>query len=335
MSQPEAHASSEDSEDFTSEFSHLYKNTGRNPDQSQQERREFYLNDQKERRHSLVDKHRDFSELFLDDEGLATCEDLLVSADQVQDMEVDVNRRKNKRGFSLMHSEWLVDVPPDLDDNWLVKFAPEGFRVLLIAKKFHTVLLNKRGKVLTLKTHLPGGGLSRNHGLTVLDCIYHKLSKTIFVLDCLYWNTMSMLDSETTFRFYWLRNQFEENAKMHETSKAHKIQLLEFMPADKGLIQGKMFQDLLAPSQTVLYHGIVFYHKQLHYTFKQTPLLGWLYCYMLPEKLAIDVPETILSKMPKNYQTLEKLLETLAEKQANKLGSFKELRQASKTMDTS
>ncbi|CAG9763380.1 unnamed protein product [Ceutorhynchus assimilis] len=313
----------EPDEKFTSAFAHLYKTNGQTTSElSQQERREFLLKEQKEKRHSLVDRQRDLSELFSEEEDEVP----------VEDMEVDPQQKpKKKDKFFLMFSEWFTDVPIDLEDNWLVKLAPEGFRVLVIAKKFRTVVLNERGKVLTLKTHFPGGGLNKHHGLTVLDCIYNKSTQTIFVLDCLFWNTMSMLDSETTFRFYWLETQFNENSKLLQTSKPHKFQLIKFFPAEKSLIQQKVFEK----STSVLDTGIVFYHKELHYVFGQTPLLGWLYTYMLPEKLGIDVPEELLNKMPKDYKCLEQYLVTLEKRQELKRKSYKERRQAkSNLMET-
>lgn len=327
-------------EDFpletSSEFSHLYKNTGKSTQLSQQERRDQFLIEQKDKRHNLVDKHRDFSELFLEEEN--EFEDATTECSE--DMDVDVVKRARKLDkFFLMQSEWFTDIPLDLESNWLVKLAPEGIRVLLIAKKCRTVLVNERGKVLTLKTNLPGGGLSRTLGLTVLDCIYNKLSKQIFVLDCLYWNTMSVLDSETSFRFYWLKNQFQDSAKLAETNKPHKISVLDFYPADRSLIQEKVFEGFCITKHPVLVNGVVFYHKELQYMFGQTPLFGWLNSYMLPEKLSIDVPEQLLQKMPKDYECLEKYLEGLeirkAEMRRKRQTSFKEKRLEKGRMDVS
>ncbi|KAL1517611.1 hypothetical protein ABEB36_001352 [Hypothenemus hampei] len=317
------------SSECVSEFAHLYKNYGKGPDLSQQERRNVLLKDQKESRHRIVDTHRDFSKVFLDDESDNIGE--TSNEQQCEEMEVDrENSIKREHSFFLMRSEWFTEVPPDLEDNWLVKLAPDGFRVLLIAKKNKTTLVNERGKVLMLKTHLPGGGLSRIRGLTVLDCIYSKTMKKIFILDCLYWNTMSMLDSETTFRFYWLKNQFDETTKLTETNKPHKLEAILFFPAEKSLIQQKVFE-----SPPEYCSGVVFYHKELQYIFKQTPLLGWLYSYMLPEKLGIDIPNEILQRMPKGYQCLEKYLEEKNSRKDQYQPKFKDKRvEDSKNMDT-
>lgn len=44
--------------------------------------------------------------------------------------------------------------------------------------------------------------------------------------------------------------------------------------------------------------GLLFYHKQTHYTPGSTPLVGWLRPYMLPEILGLAVPPTALTAKP-------------------------------------
>lgn len=318
----------QENDTFSSEFSHLYKNTGKGVSLSQRERRELILKEQKEKRHSIVDSHRDLTELFLEDDSNDVQE-------VPEDMDVDLqSSRKPAHQFRHMKSEWFCEVPEDLEKNWLAKCCPEGFRVLIICKKGRTIVWNEKGKVITLKTHLPGGGLDRPGGLTVLDAIYNKVTKTIFILDCLFWNNMSMLDSETIFRFYWIKNKFDESCKLSETNKPHKIYLMHFLPAERSIIQDKLFEILNVSNQQVLYDGVVFYHKEVHYTFGETPLLGWLFTYMLPEKLGIDIPQENLAKMPKDYECLEKYLELKQQKAENRM-SFKSKRLKKQNMDTS
>lgn len=40
-----------------------------------------------------------------------------------------------------MLSEWLVDVPKDLKENWLVKPCPKGQRMMVVATKVFMILL--------------------------------------------------------------------------------------------------------------------------------------------------------------------------------------------------
>lgn len=44
--------------------------------------------------------------------------------------------------------------------------------------------------------------------------------------------------------------------------------------------------------------GLLFYHKQTHYTPGSTPLVGWLRPYMVPEILGLAVPPTSLTAKP-------------------------------------
>ncbi|KAM6351109.1 snurportin-1-like [Alca torda] len=44
--------------------------------------------------------------------------------------------------------------------------------------------------------------------------------------------------------------------------------------------------------------GLLFYHKQTHYTPGSTPLVGWLRPYMVPEILGLSMPVTTLTAKP-------------------------------------
>ncbi|KAF7270807.1 hypothetical protein GWI33_016249 [Rhynchophorus ferrugineus] len=313
-----------------SDFAQLYKNCGKVSKLTQEERRQLLLKEQKEKRHNFVDRLRDFSDVFLESEKIEIVENV-----DVEEMDVENNsERKKPRAFQFMKSEWFSEIPDDLEENWLFKLVPEGFRVLVVAKRNNTVVYNKKGRVLTVKTYLPGGGLDKNSGLTVLDCIFNKTTKTIFILDCLHWNTMSLLDSETNFRFYWLKNKFDEHSKLLETNKPFKFQILEFFPAQRPLIQDKIFDIPHINNVQVLYEGITFYHKEVHYIFNETPLLGWLFSYMLPEKLGIDIPQENFAKMPNNYECMEKYIEHL-EKKKSERRTWKQQREDRKKMDVS
>ena len=44
--------------------------------------------------------------------------------------------------------------------------------------------------------------------------------------------------------------------------------------------------------------GLLFYHKQTHYTSGSTPLVGWLKPWMLPDMLGVPVPDSIMASRP-------------------------------------
>ena len=47
--------------------------------------------------------------------------------------------------------------------------------------------------------------------------------------------------------------------------------------------------------------GLLYYHKQTHYTFGTTPLVTWLKPYMIPEILGVPIPEHYMSNKPTSY----------------------------------
>ena len=56
-----------------------------------------------------------------------------------------------------MMSEWLVEVPEDLVDKWLLILCPEGRRNLVIAANGSTKVFSKRGKMMkSFPSNLPG-----------------------------------------------------------------------------------------------------------------------------------------------------------------------------------
>lgn len=65
------------------------------------------------------------------------------NSEEEDDMEIDVD--KGKKNFAkyhrhyydnyLMLSEWMLEVPQDLTENWLVVPCPQGRRTLLVARK--------------------------------------------------------------------------------------------------------------------------------------------------------------------------------------------------------
>ncbi|KAJ8930151.1 hypothetical protein NQ314_017081 [Rhamnusium bicolor] len=164
--------------------------------------------------------------------------------------------KRNKLKFELLHSEWFTEIPDDLEDNWLVKICPQGFRILLVAQNHITICYDKQGNIIfRLRSNFPGGR-SQSNGITILDY---------------------------------------------------------YLPAQRPLIQDAMFKVLPVKTDTLPtilpYDGVVFYHKESHYTFGYTPLVGWLASYMLPEKLHIDVCLQNMVKKPKNYICMEAYLE--------------------------
>ncbi|XP_026580827.1 snurportin-1-like, partial [Pseudonaja textilis] len=53
-----------------------------------------------------------------------------------EEMELEIVKKLPKRyANQLMLSEWLIDVPPDLDQEWLFVVCPTGKRALVVASR--------------------------------------------------------------------------------------------------------------------------------------------------------------------------------------------------------
>ncbi|XP_072397069.1 snurportin-1 [Diabrotica undecimpunctata] len=313
---------------------HLYKCKERK--QSQHERRIKFLAELKEKRSKCADENRQLCDTFLSEinvessmnesaeENTQICDtskeidsessmnESGIDETQCEDMEIESGKKQRRSiKFKLMLTEWFHDIPEDLEEDWIVKFCPEGVRVLLISARHITRFYNGKGKFLfKTKTKFPGGGNYNSRGTTVLDCIYNKQIKTIFILDCLYWNSLFTVPNEATFRFFWLVAKFQEMPEMSDCERSkYKFILMDNFPAERGLIQEKMFDVLKIQDKEVPYDGVVFYHKESEYTFGETPLATWLHSFMLPEKLGIDIPEIYRQKIPTDYINLEHFIE--------------------------
>lgn len=283
------------------------------------ERRENFLHEQKEKRHRQIDQNRELFESFIKQADAGTTE-----------MECENSRPTEKKfPFDLMITPWLTDIPEDLGDNWVVKCAPEGFRVILVSKNQSTVCYKKSRKLFRLESNFPGGikHATAKRGTTILDCIYNKQTKTMFVLDCLCWNYMSLINSEAEFRFYWLKSKFTENVE-YSFCEPFKFVLMDCIPAQRPLIQDAMFGCLEIDGNNFFYDGVVFYHKESHYYFCDTPLVGWLASYMLTELLQIDVGPEHLVRKPDDYIDVHDYIRNL------KFKKRKKIKRVEKNMDT-
>ncbi|XP_050514687.1 snurportin-1 [Diabrotica virgifera virgifera] len=309
--------------------------------QSQHERRIKFLEDLKEKRTKCTDENRQLCDTFfskinaensMDDSADQSTQISDTSLKEIENEssmnesaeieetqcdeseEMDVETRKGYKKsirFKLMLTEWFHEIPDDLEEDWIVKFCPEGKRMLLISMRKLTSFYNEKGKyVFKTRTKFPGGGNTNPRGTTVLDCIYNKYIKTFFILDCLYCNNIFTVPNEATFRFYWLKSKFDEKPEWSncENSK-YKFVLMDSFPAERALIQEKMFDVMKIRNKDVLYDGVVFYHKESEYTFGNTPLATWLHSFMLLEKLGIDIPEIYRKKIPTGYINAEHYIE--------------------------
>lgn len=287
----------------------------------QTERRKKLLELQKQKRYDYVNHARRLAE---NDWSLDQRDDGLVLMDAShrldnEEMEWMVQYCKPPRFYKdqLMLSEWLVEVPDDLDTEWKLVLCPEGKRCLIVAAKGKTIAYTKSGcRINTFPSALPGGNRQQHSNFrvySILDCIFDIKIQTYYVLDVLCWNGLPVLDSETEFRFYWLHTKMEEISELGQRSKTNQYCFLPLpnYSCNRTDVTQTMASPL--PFGSPL-DGLLFYHKQSHYLHGVTPLVGWLKAYMLPEVLGVSIPEHYAKQAPSNYTCVSDHLKVAIDK---------------------
>merc|ERR1719342_1394853 len=267
---------------------------------SQEVRRKKLLEHQKARRDDLKNFARclaagDFDEEKEEDEE-----------EEDMDTSGEIRQRKLRKTYKnqLMLSEWLVEVPVDLEENWLLILCPEGRRNFVVAANGSTKVFSKSGKqVKSFPSNLPGG--NRNQGrnrnkYTILDCIYSESNGIFYILDMMCWDGFQYYDCDTEFRLSWVQQKFIENQELRVRSRInpYSFQPLPVYQCDKKSIAEALNSPL--PFNDPL-DGLLIYHRRVHYTPGKTPLVGWIKGYMVPELLGIEVCQELQEQQPVEY----------------------------------
>ncbi|XP_075016581.1 snurportin-1 isoform X4 [Calonectris borealis] len=189
----------------------------------QAERRQRLLRLQRERRLDYVNHARRLAE---DDWAGAESEGEEKEGEDAEEEEMDVDAGKKlpkRYANQLMLSEWLVDVPLDLEQEWVVVVCPVGKRALVVASRGTTAAYTKSGFCVNkFPSLLPGGN---RHNSTsekvycILDCIYNEAKQTYYILDVMCWRGHPVYDCQTDFRFFWLFSKIQEEEGLGEKSR--------------------------------------------------------------------------------------------------------------------
>lgn len=202
--------------------------------------------------------------------------------------------------YTLQQAEWFKKRPQDLDD-WFIVPYPKGMRCLVIAYGGITEVYSKKGQIIAyFKSYLPGGGLnmySRNK-ITILDCVQIEKNTTYQVLDVLVSGRQEFLTCETSFRFFWTKSRLEE----WEVNGRFRVKFYtpNFFDMSKEGESSHCFQKFPFWEDSEL-DAFMFYHKESSYTCGTTPLVGWLYPYMIEEILSHQVSESYEALKPEGY----------------------------------
>ncbi|XP_066199028.1 snurportin-1 isoform X6 [Saccopteryx leptura] len=226
-----------------------------------------------------------------------------------EEMDMDTGKKLPKRyANQLMLSEWLIDIPSDLGQEWIVVVCPVGKRSLIVASREDFLIaifglmtpcrmeaegkeswcLMRMGPLSTqgstsaytksgycvnrFSSLLPGGNRrypTTAKDYTILDCIYSEAKQTYYVLDVMCWRGHPFYDCQ--FKFVGLQN---------------------FPCTTESLCE------VLSMDFPFEVDGLLFYHKQTHYSPGSTPLVGWLRPYMVSDILGVAVPAGPLTTKP-------------------------------------
>lgn len=268
-------------------------------DTPQEERRRLLLEYQK--------KHRE--EAFNAARGILQETYFSEVEDKEEPMDTEQYRARTKshryRRHPMMLSEWMVDVPQDLTETWIMVPCPLGKRSRLVASKGVTKVYSRKGKLCnTFHSALPGGNPDADwRQYAVLDCIWMKKQKVYYVLDVLSWRAQPLTSCEAEFRLYWIDSKLGETEELGERDterNAHPILPLPRISCNSDLSAALM--DL--PPELLPLDGLLFYHRNAQYNFGRTPLVTWLKPFMLPEVLGVSVPPP-LDERPDDYVNFE------------------------------
>ncbi|PAA71244.1 hypothetical protein BOX15_Mlig024661g1, partial [Macrostomum lignano] len=293
----------------------MYKNRGRAAlDQVERRRKELEL--QKQRRFNAMSLARRLAEDDwttkdvdenddLDDDlvSVADTNETLATEELTADDTAESLQRKRRPGKNyrnqLMLSEWLMEIPDNLETEFLLKLCPQGKRVLVVAAKGITKTFDRRGRcIMTFPSELPGGCRQFRAGLTVLDCIWDTSS--FHVLDIMHWRDLQLYDTETSLRFHWLETNFVESAPnvCRRTPKNRH----PFLIVESHSCQRECLAEFLTLQPPFPLDGVLFYHQRGAYTFGHTSLVGWLKPYMLTEVLGLPCHQHYSIGLPADYQ---------------------------------
>jgi len=156
-------------------------------------------------------------------------------------------KKSNPYRNQLMLSEWMLEKPPDFEENWIMVFCPIGKRCLVISSHGQTKAYGRNGNIFkSFPSYLPGGNkkdLYQHRGNSVIDCIYVETEKCFYILDLLSWNDACFQDSSVDLRFYWLSSRItEEYSKLNTTNRLnpYKFNLLERHLCDNKSIESSL-----------------------------------------------------------------------------------------------
>lgn len=274
----------------SSQYSDLYKNRNSNDllERKQSDRREQILTEQKEHRNKDQDDSRNIQQFL-------------------QSLQHKVSKKTHKRVFKnyVQLSEWLHERPDDLDE-WFMVPCPKGMRCIAVATNGTTKIYSKYGVYITeFRSGLPGD-IKLKQATTILDCfsVTSNGIRKYMVLDVMFYANTEMLNCETSFRFFWIACKLSE-LQMDEINFHNEFAFVPMKFVDCGdevAVDACLTTYPMWDDENINLDGLLFYHKDSSYVHGTTPLVGWLFSFMVNETLGFCmIHPKYLEQRPANY----------------------------------
>ncbi|CAM9132949.1 unnamed protein product [Scytosiphon promiscuus] len=218
-------------------------------------------------------------------------------------------KRRDHWANQLCTPEWMLTVPSDLNGagspvgaGWYVMARPEGKRVLVISTKGETVARQMSGAIThRFSSNLPGGsaagrrGGSKGGGYCILDCVFHELDQTFFVLDMMAWKSYPLYDCNTDFRFYWVRTKLMEADGPLDTVSSRNAYRIKATPYHECDRQG--LAHAYSSPMPFIKDGLLFHLKAAHYQLGPTPLVLMWKDASVTRYLGLDSEQAVVLKV--------------------------------------
>lgn len=163
---------------------------------------------------------------------------------------------------------------------------------------------------MDIKTNLPPN--------TILDCIFSKSNNIIYILDILMYAGRDVVNCDTAFRRFWIKSKFmEDNIRCYDASMELKI-APDYDFSNPHSVYECFQRHPMFDDDTKL-DGFLFYHKESSYTFGETPLVLWLFPFMIDEILTMfRVNKIYMNDRPLNYKNYLEYIKEFNAKQEKK-----------------
>lgn len=137
----------------------------------------------------------------------------------------------------------------------------------------------------------------------------------------------------SAFRFFWIKSKFiEEDLRVIDQEKTIKLELLATFDMFDVRSVRNCFQTYPFFDNSTELDGYLFYHKEGSYTAGETPLVLWLFPFMIDELFdEYQVNQCYFVARPENYTNYMTFIDEFNEKM--QLRKKKPLPQRSESMD--